>query len=125
MHIDDIIWEIDGLPGMDEFKALCHRLELAANNARGNSLGRIPLPNLIFAAAPGCGTTLHIRLLTELLKTLRLLPFTGEDEYGKGRQHRQRFCFHHAHRRTGQRRQQQVLGAHLQNHAARLGADAC
>lgn len=81
MHIDDIMWEIDGLPGMDEFKALCHRLELAANNARGNSLGRIPLPNLIFAAAPGCGTTLHIRLLTELLKTLRLLPFTGEEEY--------------------------------------------
>lgn len=80
MHIDDIMWEIDGIPGMDEFKALCHRLELAANNARGNMLGRIPLPNLVFAAAPGCGTTLHIRLLTELLKTLRLLPFTGEEE---------------------------------------------
>ena len=81
MHIDDIMWEIDGLPGMDEFKALCRRIELAANNVRGNLLGRIPLPNLIFAAAPGCGTTLHIRLLTELLKALRLLPFTGEEEY--------------------------------------------
>ena len=56
MHIDDIMREIDGIPGMDEFKALCHRLELAANNARGNSLGRIPLPNLVLplhrAAAP-------------------------------------------------------------------------
>jgi len=80
MHIDDIMQEIDGIPGMDEFKSLCHRLEIAANNARGNSLGRIPLPNLVFAAAPGCGTTLHIRLLTELLKTLRLLPFSGEEE---------------------------------------------
>lgn len=81
MRIDDIMWEIDGLPGMEEFKALCHRLELAGNNARENALGRIPLPNLIFAAAPGSGTTLHIRLLAELLKALRLLPFIGEEEY--------------------------------------------
>jgi len=81
MHIDDIIQEIDLLPGMDEFKAFCRRLQLAAENARANSLGRIPLPNLIFAAAPGCGTTLHIRLLAELLKATKLLSFTGEEEY--------------------------------------------
>lgn len=81
MYIDDVFVEIDRLPGMDEFKALCRRLQLAADNAHKNSLGRIPLPNLIFAAAPGSGTTLHIRLLTELLKTLKLLSFTGEEEY--------------------------------------------
>lgn len=80
MYIDDIFREIETLPGMDEFKALCRRFQLAADNARRNALGRIPLPNLIFAAAPGCGATLHIRLLTELLKELRLLPFTGEEE---------------------------------------------
>lgn len=80
MYIDDVFHEIDVLPGMAEFKSLCHRVQLAADNVRGKPLGRIPLPNLIFAAAPGCGTTLHIRLLTELLKALKLLPFTGEEE---------------------------------------------
>ncbi|MBR4082454.1 MAG: hypothetical protein IKK21_11780 [Clostridia bacterium] len=80
MRTEDIFLQIDTLPGMEEFKSLCRRLQLEADNARGRLHGRLPLPNLIFAAAPGCGITLHIRLLTELLKSLRLLSFTGEEE---------------------------------------------
>lgn len=80
MEVKEILQEIYALPGMDEFKALCARLRVAADNTSRQSLGRIPLPNLIFAAAPGCGTTLHIRLLTELLKGLKLMSFTGEEE---------------------------------------------
>ena len=78
MHIDDIFRQIDALPGMEDFKALCRRLQTAAGNAVLPS--QIPLPNLIFAAAPGCGTSLHIHLLTQLLKALRLMTFTGEEE---------------------------------------------
>lgn len=80
MRIEEIMEQINDLPGMDEFKALCRRLQLAAEKAHSALQGRIPLPNLIFAAAPGCGTTLHIRLLAELLKALKLLQFTGEEE---------------------------------------------
>ena len=39
----------------------------------------MPLPNLIFAADPGCGITMHIKLLAELLKELQLLHFVGEE----------------------------------------------
>ena len=81
MLIDDIFRQIDEIPGMDEFKSFCRRLQCAADKARRNFAGSVPLPNLIFAAAPGCGTTLHIKLLAELLKALRLLSFTGEEEF--------------------------------------------
>lgn len=78
---NEILREIDQLPGMDEFKALCKRIHTAADNAGRLLPGKAPLPNLIFSAAPGCGVTLHIRLLSELLGSLRLLQFTGEEEF--------------------------------------------
>lgn len=76
-----ILHEIDQLPGMEEFKSFCNRLVTASDNARRLFSERLPLPNLIFAAAPGCGVTLHISLLSELLSSLHLLQFTGEEEY--------------------------------------------
>lgn len=81
MHTEDILRQVDALPGMEDFKALCHRIHTAALNANRLRLERTPLPNLIFAAAPGSGVTLHIRLLAGLLQSLRLLQFTGEEEY--------------------------------------------
>lgn len=81
MRTEEILQQIDSLPGMEEFKALCRRIHTASENASRLLLEKAPLPNLIFAAAPGCGITLHIRLLAELLKSLRLLQFTGEEEY--------------------------------------------
>lgn len=81
MRTEKILQKIDELPGMEEFKALCHRLHTASENAARLHLERAPLPNLIFAAAPGCGVTLHIRLLADLLQSLRLLSFTGEEAY--------------------------------------------
>lgn len=81
MHTDEILKQIDELPGMGDFKALCHRLHTAADNARRLHLERAPLPNLIFAAAPGSGVTLHISLMAQLLRSLHLLPFTGEEPY--------------------------------------------
>lgn len=81
MRVEEIMKQVNDLPGMEEFKDLCRRLRVAADNVNAYQLGRTPLPNLIFAAAPGCGITLHIRLLAELLKALKLLRFTGEEEY--------------------------------------------
>lgn len=81
MSVESIMQEIQQLRGMDEFKGLCHRLQLAAASYGRHQMTRLPIPNLIFAAAPGCGTTLHIRLLSDLLKELRLLQFVGEEEY--------------------------------------------
>lgn len=75
-----LMQDINSLQGMSEFKELCSRLITAADNAFQYRLGTVPLPNLIFAAAPGCGVTLHIRMLTSLLKELRLLQFVGEEE---------------------------------------------
>lgn len=71
---------IRNLPGMEEFKSFCTRLQIAARNKALHHLGPIPLPNLVFAAAPGSGVTMHIRLLTGLLKELQLLNFVGEEE---------------------------------------------
>lgn len=71
---------IRNLPGMEEFKSFCTRLQAAAQNKALYRLGPIPLPNLVFAAAPGSGVTMHIRLLTGLLKELQLLDFVGEEE---------------------------------------------
>ena len=81
MHTDEILKQINDLQGMHEFKAFCTRLTTAAATAETLRLGHVPLPNLIFAAAPGCGVTLHIRLITLLLKELNLMQFTGEEEY--------------------------------------------
>ena len=71
---------IRNLPGMEEFKSFCTRLQIAARNKAFHHLGPIPLPNLVFAAAPGSGVTMHIRLLTGLLKDLQLMNFVGEEE---------------------------------------------
>ncbi|MBQ2952212.1 MAG: hypothetical protein IJE07_01510 [Clostridia bacterium] len=81
MRTEEILRKIDALPGMEDFKALCHRLHTASENVNRLHLERAPLPNLIFAAAPGCGVTLHIRLLADLLQSLRLLQFTGEEAF--------------------------------------------
>lgn len=81
MNTEEVLARVEQLPGMEDFKDLCARLRMAAENITRQQLRSVPLPNLIFAAAPGCGITLHIGLLTELLKSLRLLDFAGEEEY--------------------------------------------
>lgn len=77
----EIMQEIEQLPGMEEFKSLCRRVRTASENASRLLAEKPPVPNLIFAAAPGSGVTLHIRLLSELLASLRLVQFTGEEDY--------------------------------------------
>lgn len=70
---------IQALAGMDELKTLADKLLQTAKNLRNTSLSSIPLPNLILAASPGCGTSLHIRLLADLLRELNLKQFIGEE----------------------------------------------
>lgn len=72
--------KIQGLSGAEQLKAFALKLEQLARNAHDMQLETIPLPNLVFAASPGCGVTLYIHLLTDLLKALRLMPFSGEEE---------------------------------------------
>ena len=72
---------IEALPGMEEMKEFCSRLVQTAENLKGLRLEHVPLPNLVFAAMPGVGTTLHLRLLCDLLKELKLFRFQGEEEY--------------------------------------------
>lgn len=80
MALQDTMEKIRALQGMEEFKEYCEKLARTAENMKKLGLKKFPLPNLIFAADPGCGVTLHIRLLTDLLKELKFLPFTGEEE---------------------------------------------
>lgn len=80
MYTDEIMQEINSLLGMENFKRLCSHLQFAANNVRQHQLRYCPIPNLIFAVAPGCGTSRNLRLLTELLKALSLLQFSGEED---------------------------------------------
>lgn len=81
MTLQDTMEKILALQGMDEFKEFCEKLLRTAENMKSSNIRRIALPNLIFAADPGCGVTLHIRLLVDLLKELKLLQFMGEEEY--------------------------------------------
>ncbi len=75
-----ILEQIHALPGMADFKRFADRAAQAAENMRRLHIDDVPMPNLIFSASPGCGVTLHIRLLTDLLKKLRLMRFAGEEE---------------------------------------------
>ena len=72
---------IDQLRGMEEFKALGHRLQRVAENKRSLPMSQIQLPNYLFIEAPGCGVTTHIRMITDLLQELRLTPFEGDRRY--------------------------------------------
>lgn len=72
---------IEQLRGTEEFKALARRLTRVAENKRSLPLSQIQLPNYLFIEAPGCGVTTHIRMLTDLLQELRLIPFTGDRRY--------------------------------------------
>ena len=80
MALQDTMDKILALQGMEEFKGFCEKLLRTAENMKNMGMRQVPLPNLIFAADPGCGVTLHIRLLTDLLKELKLLRFIGEEE---------------------------------------------
>lgn len=80
MALQDTLSQIQALYGMEEYKRFCEKLVQTAKNVRSLKIRNIPLPNLIFAADPGCGVTLHIRLLTELMRELKLMQFTGEEE---------------------------------------------
>ncbi|MBQ2675112.1 MAG: hypothetical protein IJG07_10615 [Prevotella sp.] len=66
---------------MEEFKALGHRLQRVAENKRNLPMSQIQLPNYLFIEAPGCGVTTHIRMITDLLQELRLIPFEGDRRY--------------------------------------------
>lgn len=81
MEQEKVIDRINALPGMEEFKAFCGRLVQTANNMKALNIKSIPLPDLIFAADPGSGVTMHIQLLSELLKEQKLMQFIGEEEY--------------------------------------------
>jgi len=72
---------IEQLRGMEEFKALGHRLQRVAENKRSLPMSQIQLPNYLFIEAPGCGVTTHIRMITDLLQELRLIPFEGDRRY--------------------------------------------
>ena len=69
---------IEQLRGLDELKALARRLQRVAENKRALPMTRVQLPNYLFIEAPGCGVTTHIRLITDLLYELKLIPFEGE-----------------------------------------------
>lgn len=73
--------EIEQLCGMDEFKAFARKLVHCAHNMEKTSIRALSLPNLIFATVPGCGVTLHIRLLTDLVEQLRLMPLVGDERF--------------------------------------------
>lgn len=81
MPVFQAVSAIESLPGMEEMKEFCSRLVQTAENLKGLRLEYVPLPNLVFAAMPGVGTTLHLRLLCDLLKELKLFRFQGEEEY--------------------------------------------
>jgi len=72
---------IEQLRGTEEFKALGRRLLHVAENKRSLPMSQIQLPNYLFIEAPGCGVTTHIRMLTELLQELKLIPFEGDRRY--------------------------------------------
>lgn len=72
---------IEQLRGMEEFKALSHRLHHVAENKRNLPMSQIQLPNYLFIEAPGCGVTTHIQMITDLLQELRLVPFEGDRRY--------------------------------------------
>ncbi|MBQ2989719.1 MAG: hypothetical protein IJD60_00315 [Clostridia bacterium] len=71
---------IQTLPGMEELKTLAAKLLQTAENLSNTGLSSIPLPNLILAAAPGCGTSLHIRMIADLLRDLNLMQFIGDED---------------------------------------------
>lgn len=68
------------LEGMEELKAFAGKLIRFRENRETHAQLPVTLPNLILAADPGCGTSLHIRLLTQLLEETELLPFMGEEK---------------------------------------------
>lgn len=78
---DSALREIEALCGMEEFKSFSRRLCRAGERLRQSRLASLPLPELIFTVDSGCGISLHIRLLTELLEQQGLFPFVGEEKY--------------------------------------------
>ena len=65
---------------VEAFQLFADKLARTAQNMQRLHIQEVPLPNLIFAAAPGSGVTMHIRLLSDLIRQLRLMPFAGEEE---------------------------------------------
>ncbi len=80
MNAEELLQEIQDRSDCKEFKAFSEKLALISKNREALHIDHVVLPNLIFLAAPGGGITMHLRLLTDLLKELRLLPFIGEEE---------------------------------------------
>jgi hypothetical protein len=64
--------------GMEEMKLLASRMKLAAENRDRLGLDAVPLPDFLFAEAPGSGITTHLHLFAELLEELNLMSFQGE-----------------------------------------------
>lgn len=80
MPLQEALAQINGLYGMEEYKQFCEKLVRTSENLKTMYIKQVPLPNLIFAADPGCGVTLHIRLLSDLLHELKLMDFIGEED---------------------------------------------
>lgn len=73
---------ITSLRGMEEFKRLAVKLcALSENRSILPAGARVPVPNLLFVAAPRVGVTTNIRLLYKLIKRLGLKRFVGNEPY--------------------------------------------
>ena len=81
MRDKEIMQEIQDWSDCEAFKRFAEKLTLTAGNMSRLHIDRVVLPNLIFLASPGSGVTMHLRLLSELLVELKLLPFIGEEDY--------------------------------------------
>ena len=71
--------KIEVLNGAQEFKQFASELVRVYRAARHRRL-ELELPTLVMVTESGRGNTTYLRLLTELLREERLLPFSGEEE---------------------------------------------
>ncbi len=72
--------EIKDFFGAEELKSFADKLVITAENAKARSSKYPLLPNLIFSCAPGCGVSSFIRKLASLIRDLKLMRFSGEEE---------------------------------------------
>ncbi len=71
--------KIELLDGAKEFKQFAEELVRVYRTARSKHL-ELDLPMMIMVTESGLGNTTYLRLLAELMKEERLLPFSGEEE---------------------------------------------
>lgn len=70
---------IEMLNGAQEYKKFTEELVRVSEAAKRRHLN-LDMPTLILVTKSGLGNTTYLRLLTELIKEERLLPFSGEED---------------------------------------------